>query len=91
MADRYCSNCGQELRPGAGFCSSCGQPSRQSSQPLAQERVASATPPQQHPRQQGTWGSGRILLLVIVVPVLLAVAWFVFQFAVGFLNGLLVS
>jgi hypothetical protein len=32
---------------------------------------------------------GRVLLLVIVAPVLLATAWFVFQFAVGFLNGLL--
>jgi hypothetical protein len=29
------------------------------------------------------------LLLVVVAPVLLAVAWIVFQIAVGFLNGLL--
>jgi hypothetical protein len=37
-----------------------------------------------------TWGGylGRVLLLVIVAPVLLVIAWFVFQFAVGFLNGL---
>lgn len=28
-------------------------------------------------------------MLVIVAPVLLAVAWVVFQFALGFLNGLL--
>ncbi len=89
MADRYCSNCGQELRAGGSFCPSCGHTSRQTSQPLAQEPVA--PPPQHHPPQPKTWGVGRILLLVIVVPVLLAVAWFVFQFAVGFLNGLLVS
>jgi hypothetical protein len=31
----------------------------------------------------------RVLFLVIVAPVLLAIAWFVFQFAVGFLNGFL--
>jgi hypothetical protein len=30
-----------------------------------------------------------VLLLVIVAPVLLAIAWIVFQFSVGFLNGLL--
>jgi hypothetical protein len=30
-----------------------------------------------------------VLFLVIVAPVLLAIAWFVFQFSVGFLNGLL--
>ena len=29
------------------------------------------------------------MLLVIVAPVLLAVAWVVFQFSLGFLNGLL--
>jgi hypothetical protein len=45
-------------------------------------------PPQQ-PRQTNSWSAGRILFLVIVAPVLLAVAWIVFQFSVGFLNGLL--
>lgn len=30
-----------------------------------------------------------MLFLVIVAPVLLDIAWFVFQFAVGFLNGFL--
>ncbi len=24
--DRYCTNCGAELLPGATFCSNCGQP-----------------------------------------------------------------
>ena len=45
------------------------------------------TPPQQT-RQPGTWSARRILFLVFIVPVLLAVALFVFQFAWGFLNGL---
>jgi hypothetical protein len=31
---------------------------------------------------------GKVLLLIIVAPVLLAIAWFVFQFAIGFLSGL---
>jgi hypothetical protein len=26
VADRYCSNCGQELRAGGGFCPGCGRP-----------------------------------------------------------------
>jgi hypothetical protein len=30
-----------------------------------------------------------VLFLVFVVPVLLAIAWVVFQFSIGFLNGLL--
>jgi hypothetical protein len=46
-------------------------------------------PPTQQPRQAGKWTAGRVLFLVIVAPVLLAIAWFVFQFAVGFLGGLL--
>ncbi len=57
MADRYCSNCGQELRAGGGFCPSCDHTSRQTSQPLAQEPVA--PPPQHHPPQPKTWGEGR--------------------------------
>ena len=85
MADRYCSNCGQELRAGGGFCPSCGQ----SSQPLAQTPVVPVPPPQQYPHQPRTWGTGRILLLVFGVPVLLAIALFVFLFAWGFLNGLI--
>jgi hypothetical protein len=43
----------------------------------------------QQPRQTNSWSAGRVLFLVIVAPVLLAVAWIVFQFSVGFLNGLL--
>jgi hypothetical protein len=45
--------------------------------------------PVQPPPRRGRWSAGRILFLVIAVPVLLAIAWIVFQFAVGFLNGFL--
>ncbi len=85
VADKYCGNCGQELRGGGDFCPSCGQASRQTSQPLAQEPLS---PPPQHPRQKSTWSAGRVLLLVIVAPVLLAIAWSVFQIALGFLTAL---
>jgi hypothetical protein len=51
--------------------------------------VAVQTLPPQQPQQPSRWTAGRILLLVIVAPVLLAIAWVVFQIAVGFLNGLL--
>jgi hypothetical protein len=82
VGDKYCGNCGQELRPGARFCPSCGQPTSASGMPAAEGPVQ---PP---PPRRGRWSAGRILLLVIVVPVLLAVAWIVFQFAYGFLTGL---
>jgi hypothetical protein len=80
--DRFCGNCGQELRPGVRFCPGCGQPTAASGMPAAEGPV-------QPPQRRGRWGAGRILLLVIVAPVLLAIAWFVFQFTVGFLSGLL--
>ncbi len=89
MADGFCENCGQELRAGGGFCPSCGQPSRHTSQPLVQEPATPVPALQKLSRQMGTWGARRLLLLVVVVPVLLAVAWIVFQFALAVLNGFL--
>ncbi len=85
MADRYCSNCGQELRDGGDFCPSCGKPSHTPALGPATSRPAI----QNLPRQFGPWGARRVLLLVVVVPVLLAVAWVVFQFTLGFLDGFL--
>jgi zinc-ribbon domain len=85
--DRYCGNCGQELRPDGRFCPNCGQPTATAQAPTPGPSVQ--PPPTQQPRQAGRWTAGRVLFLVIVAPVLLAIAWFVFQFAVGFLNGLL--
>ena len=63
------------------FCTSCGTPMRE----------AGAVAPQPPQPQQSRRGltAGRVLLLVFVVPVLAAVAWVVFQFALGFLNGLI--
>ncbi len=87
MADRYCGNCGQELRPDERFCPNCGQPMAAAQAPTPDPSVQ--PPPPQQTRQEGTWSAGRVLFLIIVAPVLLAIAWFVFQFAVGFLNGLL--
>jgi uncharacterized membrane protein YvbJ len=80
MADRFCGNCGQELSPDDKFCTNCGT--------LMREAGVAAPPSQQQPQRTGGWSVGRVLLLVFVVPVLLALALFVFMFAWGFLNGL---
>ena len=88
MEDRFCGYCGQELRPGVRFCPSCGKPTNRDAQVLTPE-TSVTPPPTQQPRQTGRWTAGKVLFLVIVAPVLLAIAWFVFQFTVGFLNGLL--
>ncbi len=77
MANRLRGNRGQELSSGDTFCPNCG----------ALMREAEAAPPL-HPQRSGGWSAGRVLLLVLAVPVLLAVALFVFEFAWGFLNGL---
>ena len=49
------------------------------------------TAPQQQSHQPVRWDVRRVLVLVFVAPVLIAVAWIVFQFVVGFLNGLLLG
>jgi uncharacterized membrane protein YvbJ len=85
--DRYCGNCGQELRPDGRFCPNCGQPTAAAQAPTPGPSVQPL--PTQQPRQAGRWSAGRVLFLVIVAPVLLAIAWFVFQFTVDFLNGFL--
>jgi len=84
LAGRYCTNCGQELSADDKFCTGCGTP--------VQEAGAASPPPPpsaQQPQRAGGWSAGRVVLLVLVAPVLAAVAWVVFQVALGFLNGLL--
>ncbi len=88
VEDKFCGNCGQELRPGLRFCPRCGKPTERDAQVHTPEASVQPLPTQQ-PRQTGRWSAGRVLLLVIVAPILLAIAWWVFQFSVGFLNGLL--
>jgi uncharacterized membrane protein YvbJ len=87
VAQRYCTNCGAELGEEDRFCPSCGQPTAVEKAPTPDPSVQSPTP--QQPRQAGRWSAGRVLLLVFVAPVLLAIAWVVFQIAVGFLSGML--
>jgi hypothetical protein len=96
--DRYCRNCGQALQPEDQFCGNCGRPVRATARvPTPEADVPVPPPPQQAEAhsvpspapQRGTWSAGRVLLLVILAPVLLAIAWFVFQFSVGFIEGLL--
>ena len=88
VEDRFCGYCGQELRSGDSSCPSCGKPTTRDAQvPTTEGSVQ--PPPTQQTRQAGRWSAGRVLFLVIVAPVLLAIAWVVFQIALGFLNGLL--
>jgi hypothetical protein len=61
MAQRYCTNCGAELREDDRFCPSCGHPTAVAKAPTPGPSVQS--PP---PRQPGRWSAGRVLFLVFV-------------------------
>jgi uncharacterized membrane protein YvbJ len=89
VSQRYCSNCGKELSPDGRFCPSCGQAANSTAQPPTLEPATPTSSSQRPSSPTRTWGAGRVLLLVIVAPVLLAVALFVFLFAYGFLTGLI--
>ena len=45
MADRYCTNCGQELSNDARFCSSCGRPAHQTAAVATPETDVDVPPP----------------------------------------------
>jgi hypothetical protein len=84
--ERYCSNCGQELRPEDQFCSNCGMPVHRAARvptPKAHRAVPPLPPPTQQVgrrrrRRRGLPGSGAlkgrgrklVVLLVLVVLVL---------------------
>jgi hypothetical protein len=93
VADRYCGNCGQELRQDDRFCPSCGRPVHETAHVPTPQADDVATPPppsspQEH-RESGAWRRVKLgLWWFIVVPVLLAIALFVFLLAWGFINGL---
>ena len=77
MAERYCTNCGQELTDDSRFCPSCGRPVHETAQvptpeadvnvPPPPEQTAgtgapqTAAAPQAAPQQRRGWGS-RILI-----------------------------
>jgi uncharacterized membrane protein YvbJ len=63
MADRYCTNCGQELGQDDKFCTNCGTPMREAG-------TAAPQPPQQTQQPRKGLTVGRVLILVFVVPVL---------------------
>src|SRR5215210_558176 len=84
--ERYCTNCGQELRPEDQFCSNCGMPVHRAARvptPKADRAVPPLPPPTQQVgrrrrRRRGLPGSGAlkgrgsklVVLLVLVVLVL---------------------
>jgi predicted amidophosphoribosyltransferase len=47
VADRYCSNCGQELRAGGSFCPGCGRPVHETAHVPTPEADVPVPPPRQ--------------------------------------------
>jgi predicted nucleic acid-binding Zn ribbon protein len=72
--ERYCSYCGQELRPEDQFCSNCGMPVHRAARvptPKADRAVPPLPPPtQQVGRRRGWPGRGRKLVVILVLVVL---------------------
>jgi len=66
MADRYCGNCGHELKPADRFCPNCGRPVRGSAQAAAPDTSASRPPPQQ---RTTTSYAVDVAIVVIFLPV----------------------
>src|SRR5215203_3994631 len=78
--ERYCSNCGHELKPEDQFCSNCGMPVHRAARvptPMADRPVPPLPPPTREVgrrsfRRSGALrGRGRKLAVLLVVGVLL--------------------
>jgi hypothetical protein len=80
--ERYCSNCGHELKPEDQFCSNCGMPVHRAARvptPEASRPVPPLPPPTQEvgrrrrslPGSGALRGRGRKLLVILVLVVLL--------------------
>jgi LmeA-like phospholipid-binding/zinc-ribbon domain len=78
--ERYCSNCGHELKPEDQFCSNCGMPVHQAARvptPMADRPVPPLPPPTREAGGRSFRGSGalrgrgRKLVVVLVVGALL--------------------
>src|SRR5829696_3610024 len=80
QAERYCSNCGHELKPEDQFCSNCGMPVHRAARvptPMADRPVPPLPPPTREAGRRSFRGSGalrgrwRKLVVVLVVGALL--------------------
>jgi hypothetical protein len=72
VADRYCRNCGHELREGDRFCPGCGRPVRQTAQVAGvPPNAPDGAPTQEIPRQvqapQGIPAHGNNLTLSMII------------------------
>jgi hypothetical protein len=81
MADRFCANCGNELRQADRFCPNCGQPTHETAQVPTPEADVPVPPPNNTAQPSaggsvrgGFFGCFGVLLAVLVVLVVLA-AW----------------
>ena len=94
QTERYCSNCGHELRPEAQFCSNCGVPVNRGARvptPHADRPVPPLPPPprktlggRRMPGSGALRGRGRKLLILLVL-----VGLFIFLVLPAVLEGLI--
>lgn len=82
MEDRYCGNCGHELKPDDKFCSGCGKPVHETARVSTAEAVADEVPPieqAQTPPQRSTSDTTLDVLIVLIgVPVWMIVVALVY-------------
>ena len=89
MAQRYCTNCGNELADGIRFCGNCGQPvGEPSPEPQARAERPSEAPEQTRPpEREEKSSSAPLVAFLIPVFALMALAWWVGPERFGFQLG----
>ena len=88
----YCTNCSAVLGAGAKFCRSCGSPARSASEGPAEgpaETPDAGTGAARRPWPLKPDRLDKVVVLVVGAALVLAVVWELFQFFMGFLEGLL--
>jgi hypothetical protein len=65
VEDRYCGNCGHELKPDDKFCSGCGKPVHETARVSTAAAVADEVPPNDGGRRR-TSGAGFLAVLLAV-------------------------
>jgi len=63
VEDRYCGNCGHELKPDDKFCRGCGKPVHETARVSTAEAVADEVPPNDG-RRRRTSGAGLLTVLL---------------------------
>jgi hypothetical protein len=75
VADRYCTNCGNELREGFRYCGSCGSPVHATARvPAPEADVPIPPPPQQQPEVEARSETRGPMLVLVGVFLVLGIA-----------------